>query len=219
MTNNNNSSYGLTLLIGLSVIAFFAMFGYALAISMSEETKRILGVLIVITPICGFFVLFGIWFFKPKTANNPQNTQIIDHNDSDSYRRESNPRQLDLPLQRYLPPPQTHYVPFRHDLLYQNQRIPPPDIPISNKIVARVGNENIEVCRSSWQALTECDVISRDEWRKQLSALGATAPNSDYSKCSKIAIAYSAITGNHWISDEARDQVTSWLMTSTPPQS
>ena len=88
-----------------------------------------------------------------------------------------------------------------------------PTAPINERITARLGDgQEISISAAAWLAFASLDKPSRDAWRQQLTATGASAPNSDYSKCKQIAEQYHLLSGaGAWISPKVRDNVTQWL--------
>lgn len=106
---------------------------------------------------------------------------------------------------------------------YDEPRLDAPSMPSmpapapSSKLTVRLGEggDEISISRDAWMAFAMLAKPTRDAWRAQLEATGGRAPNSDYSKCHKIAVAYNAIGGRgEWASAEARDNLTAWLCPS-----
>lgn len=89
-----------------------------------------------------------------------------------------------------------------------------PTAPINERITARLGDgQEVNISAAAWIAFASLDKPSRDAWRQQLTATGASAPNADYSKCKQIAEQYHLLNGaGCWISPKMRDNVTQWLI-------
>lgn len=151
------------------------------------------------------------------------------------------PAQIQQQQIRQLPPPpaqpeQTIYAAWRGDLATANERAalsayreaatyadeyrelditPPAPAPLPPaKLTVRLGDngDEITISRDAWTAFVALAKPTRDAWRQQLTATHGTAPNSDYSKCQRIAVAYSALNGRgEWVSAEAQQQLTAWL--------
>lgn len=85
--------------------------------------------------------------------------------------------------------------------------------PHSDRITARLGDgQEVNISAAAWLAFASLQKPSRDQWRRQLAATGASAPNADYSKCKQIADQYHLLSGaGCWISPKMRDNVTQWL--------
>ena len=84
----------------------------------------------------------------------------------------------------------------------------------NERITARLGDgQEVNISAAAWIAFASLDKPSRDAWRQQLTATGASAPNADYSKCKQIAEQYHLLSGaGAWISAKMRDNVTQWLI-------
>lgn len=83
----------------------------------------------------------------------------------------------------------------------------------NDRITVRLSDgKEVSIARGAWLAFASLDKISRDQWRQQLRAMNAAAPNEDFSTCRQIASAYNLINGgNGWISAALRDRVTGWI--------
>ncbi|MBU6362539.1 MAG: hypothetical protein KGS46_21210 [Chloroflexi bacterium] len=157
------------------------------------------------------------------------------------------PAQIQQPQIRQLPPPQaqpeTIYTAWRGDLAHANERAAlsayretatyadeyrepelttpatPAPLPPA-KLTVRLGDngDEITLSRDAWISFVALEKPTRDSWRLQLASTKGAAPNSDYSKCNRIAVAYSALNGRgEWVSAEARQQLTAWVCPTPTP--
>lgn len=157
------------------------------------------------------------------------------------------PAQIQQPQIRQLPPPPTQpetiYTAWRGDLAHANERAAlsayrdtatyadeyrepelttpatPAPLPPA-KLTVRLGDngDEITLSRDAWISFVALDKPTRDSWRLQLASTKGAAPNSDYSKCNRIAVAYSALNGRgEWVSAEARQQLTAWVCPTPTP--
>ena len=163
-----------------------------------------------------------------------------------SYPQTPAPRQIQRQQIYELPPPtaqpETIYAAWRGDLATANERTtrnaysetatyadeyrepelttPAPAPLPPAKLTVRLGDsgDEITISRDSWTAFVALAKPTRDEWRRQLALTKGAAPNSDYSKCNRIAVAYSALNGRgEWVSADAREQLTAWLCPTPTP--
>jgi len=196
---------------------------------------------VTLTAMCGFSSIgaigaaaFIVAWRTPRPSRN---------NDDREPLRISYP-QIQRQQQVYeLPPPtqpETIYSAWRGDLSHANERAalnayretatyaddyrepvlttPPAPLPPA-KLTVRLGDsgDEITISRDAWTAFVALAKPTRDTWRQQLTATHGAAPNSDYSKCHRIAVAYSALNGRGWVSAEAQQQLTAWLCPTPTP--
>ena len=195
---------------------------------------------VTLTAMCGFSSIGAIgaaafivaWRMPRATRNNDERMMIV------------SPRPAQIQQQVYeLPPPtqpETIYSAWRGDLAHTNERATrsayretatyadeyrepvlttPTPLPPA-KLTVRLGDngDEITISRDAWTAFISLSKPTRDAWRQQLTATHGAAPNSDYSKCHRIAIAYSALNGRgEWVSAEAQQQLTAWLCPTPTP--
>ena len=202
---------------------------------------------VALTAMCGFSSIgaigaaaFIVAWRTPRPAQRPTR-------DDDEPRIIASPRPAQIQPQqiRQLPPPpaqpETIYTAWRGDLAHANERAAlsayrdtatyadeyrepelttaPGPLPPA-KLTVRLGNngDEITISRDSWTAFVALEKPTRDSWRLQLAAIKGAAPNSDYSKCNRIAVAYSALNGRgEWVSAEARQQLTAWVCPTPTP--
>lgn len=183
---------------------------------------------VALTAMCGFGAIGAIgaaafivaWRIPRATRNNDEREPF-----RISYPQIQQQQVYELP-----PPPtqpETIYSAWRGDLAHANERAtrtytnefrepelttPPAPLPPA-KLTVRLGDngDEITISRDAWTAFVSLAKPTRDSWRQQLTATHGAAPNSDYSKCHRIAVAYSALNGRGWVSAEAQQQLTSWL--------
>lgn len=84
----------------------------------------------------------------------------------------------------------------------------------NDRITVRLSDgKQVTVSRGAWLAFAQLERISRDQWRQQLRAMNASAPNEDFSTCRQIATAYNLLNGgNGWMSAALRNRVTQWII-------
>ena len=84
----------------------------------------------------------------------------------------------------------------------------------NDRITVRLSDgKQVTVSRGAWLAFAQLERISRDQWRQQLRAMNASAPNEDFSTCRQIASAYNLLNGgNGWMSAALRNRVTQWII-------
>lgn len=202
---------------------------------------------VTLVSMCGFFSIgtigaaaFIVTWRTPRPAQRPTR-------DDDERMIVARPAQIQQPTIRQLPPPPTQpatiYTAWRGDLAHANERaalsayretiqyadeyrepkLTPPaalaPLPPA-KLTVRLGDngDEITLSRDAWISFVALDKPTRDEWRRQLASTKGAAPNSDYSKCNRIAVAYSALNGRgEWVSAEARQQLTAWVCPTPTP--
>ena len=72
--------------------------------------------------------------------------------------------------------------------------------------------KTVTIARAAWLAFASLDRVNRDQWRQQLRAMSASAPNEDFTTCRQIATAYNLLNGQSgWISTDLRNRVTGWI--------
>ena len=198
---------------------------------------------VTLTAMCGFGAIgaigaaaFIVAWRTPRATSPNYERELL---------RISYPRQIQQQPVYELPPPtqpETIYAAWRGDLAHTNERATrnayrdtatyadeyrepeltpaaPPPLPPA-KLTVRLGDngDEITISRDAWTAFVSLAKPTRDTWRQQLTATHGAAPNSDYSKCNRIAVAYSALNGRgEWVSAEARQQLTSWLCPTPTP--
>jgi len=168
---------------------------------------------VTLTAMCGFSSIGAIgaaafivaWRTPRATRNNDERMIVV------------SPRPAQIQQQQVyeLPPPtqpETIYSAWRGDLAHANERAtrnayretatyadeyrepelttPPAPLPPA-KLTVRLGDngDEITISRDSWTAFVALAKPTRDTWRQKLTATHGAAPNSDYSKCNRIAVA------------------------------
>jgi len=242
-TNNRQSQLNAYLAIAITGAGAFAIATVSNTITSAIDSLPpattaglVTALPVTLTAICGFGAIGAIGaaaFIVAWRTPRPAQRQQRDDDERMIFAR---PAQQIQQQQVYeLPPPtqpETIYAAWRGDLAHTNERATrnayretatyadeyrEPELTTPAKLTVRLGDsgDEINISRDAWTAFVALAKPTRDTWRLQLEAMKGRAPNSDYSKCHKIAVAYNAISGRgEWASGEARDNLTAWLCPS-----